>query len=501
MSDYHHGVRVTEVIEGTRPIRTVGSAVIGLVVTAPDAQPALAAGALLGDAANNNAIAVTAAAAGLPGNLISVALVDPGAVSQPLGVTVVGNAITVSLATDVGGAILSTAAEVIAALDAEALVSAANGDGSDGTGVAAVAKATALTGGEDEPFPLDTPVLIAGNRAKAAKLDAVGDGRGTGPMVMDAIFDQIAPIMVVVRVAEGVDEAATTSNVIGGVDGITGAHTGLQALLTAKSKLGVKPRILGAPGLDVQAVATELVSIADTLRAFDYVSASGCATAEEAVAYRNNFGSKRIMVIWPDFTIWDTATNTEAAGYATARALGLRAKIDNDIGWHKTISNVPVNGVVGIDKDVPWDLQDPNTLAGYLNANEVTTLINEQGFRFWGSRTCSADPKFAFESATRTGDILADTIAEAHLWAIDKDMSKTLINDIVEGIKAKFRELKGLGYIVDADAWVNEDINTVEVLEAGKFYIDYDYTPVPPLEQLNFRQRITNRYLVQLVQG
>lgn len=500
MPDYHHGVRVTEVTEGTRPIRTVNSAVIGVVVTAPDSQPALPASLELGAAANNNAIKITAATAGLPGNLITVALVDPGAASQALAVNVIGNAITVSLATDVDGSILSTAAEVITALDAEVLVGAVTGDGSDGSGIAEVAQATALTGGEDEPFPLDTPVLVAGNRAKAAKLDYVGDGNGTGPKVMDAIFDQIAPIMVVVRVAEGADAAATTTNVIGGVDGVTGAHTGLQALLTAKSKLGVQPRILGVPGLDVQAVTAELVSIADSLRGFVYASASGCATAEEAVAYRNNFGSKRLMPIWPDFTIWDTSLNAEAAGYATARALGLRAKIDNDIGWHKTISNVPVNGVIGIDKDVPWDLQDPNTIAGYLNAHEVTTLINMQGFRIWGSRTCSADPKFAFESATRTGDILADTIAEAHLWAIDKPMSKTLINDIVEGINAKFRELKGKGYIVDATAWLDEDINTVEVLEAGKLYIDYDYTPVPPLENLMFRQRITNRYLVQLVQ-
>jgi len=26
-------------------------------------------------------------------------------------------------------------------------------------------------------------------------------------------------------------------------------------------------------------------------------------------------------------------------------------------------------------------------------------------------------------------------------------------------------------------------------------YIDYDYTPVPPLEDLTFRQRITDSYL------
>ena len=34
------------------------------------------------------------------------------------------------------------------------------------------------------------------------------------------------------------------------------------------------------------------------------------------------------------------------------------------------------------------------------------------------------------------------------------------------------------------------------IVKAGKLYIDYDYTPVPPLENLMLRQRITDRYLV-----
>ena len=37
---YHHGVRVLELNEGTRPIRTVSTAVIGLVATAEDADAA-----------------------------------------------------------------------------------------------------------------------------------------------------------------------------------------------------------------------------------------------------------------------------------------------------------------------------------------------------------------------------------------------------------------------------------------------------------------------------
>ncbi|EFB70302.1 hypothetical protein PROVRUST_08564, partial [Providencia rustigianii DSM 4541] len=35
--DYHHGVRVVELNEGTRPIRTINTAIAGMVCTADDA--------------------------------------------------------------------------------------------------------------------------------------------------------------------------------------------------------------------------------------------------------------------------------------------------------------------------------------------------------------------------------------------------------------------------------------------------------------------------------
>ncbi|EEY6174093.1 phage tail protein [Escherichia coli] len=45
----------------------------------------------------------------------------------------------------------------------------------------------------------------------------------------------------------------------------------------------------------------------------------------------------------------------------------------------------------------------------------------------------------------------------------------------------------------------SEESNDAETLKAGKLYIDYDYTPVPPLENLTLRQRITDKYLANLV--
>ena len=339
-------------------------------------------------------------------------------------------------------------------------------------------------------FPLNTAVLITNTQAAVAKAGT----NGTLKTALQAMANQANSICVVVRVAAAEDEAAQTANVIGTVDA-TGKYTGAKALLLAKAKLGVQPRIIGAPGLDTQAVATELATIAKKLRAFAYVYAWGCKTKEEVVAYRDAFAARELMVIWPNFVAFNVDTAQTETVPAVAVAMGLRAKIDNEIGWHKTLSNVAVNGVTGIDADVTWDLQDPATDAGYLNSNEITTLIQHDGFRFWGSRTCSDDPLFAFENYTRTAQIMADTIAEAHMWAIDKPMHGSLVNDMLEGIKAKQREWTRRGYLMGGDAWYDPELNSKDTLKAGKLYIDYDYTPVPPLEDLTFRQRITDSYL------
>src|SRR5690606_14354184 len=134
-----------------------------------------------------------------------------------------------------------------------------------------------------------------------------------------------------------------------------GSYTGMQALLAAQAQLGVKPRILGAPGLDNQEVVTALVTVAQKLRAMVYVSAYDCASVADALTYRDEFGARELMLIWPDFVAWDTATSTSKSVPAAARAMGLRAKIDEEIGWHKTLSNIAVNGVTGLSKDGFWD--------------------------------------------------------------------------------------------------------------------------------------------------
>ncbi|SUH07638.1 major tail sheath protein [Salmonella enterica subsp. enterica] len=70
------------------------------------------------------------------------------------------------------------------------------------------------------------------------------------------------------------------------------------------------------------------------------------------------------MLIWPDFINFDTVLKADADGLRLRPCARPACKIDEQIGWHKTLSNVGVNGVTGISADVFWDLQDPQPMRG-----------------------------------------------------------------------------------------------------------------------------------------
>lgn len=356
-----------------------------------------------------------------------------------------------------------------------------------------VATATAPVGAAlnalNAAFPLNKAVLV---NDMSAAIGVAGTG-GTLRGVLTAISDQVTCPVVVVRVATGADAAGTDANVIGAT--VDGVKTGMQALLAAEAQLGVKPRILGAPGLDTQAVTAALIVVAQKLRGMAYAAANGVDTAA-AIAYRANFSARELMLLYPDFIAFDQVAAANAVSFGTARILGLRARIDREQGWHKTISNVEVQGVLGLTKDIQFDIQDSGCEANLLNAKEITALIRAGGgFRAWGSRTCSDEPLFAFESATRTAQVLLDTIGSGMMWAIDKPLRPSLVKDIVETINGKIRAMVSAGQLLGGKAWYDPAKNTPDTLKAGKLAIDYEYTPVPPLENLQLTQRITDTYL------
>ena len=431
-------------------------------------------------------------------------------------------------------------------------------------------------------FPLNTPVLIAGSRREAAKLDMLGTGEGTLPSAMDSIFDQAGAVTIVVRVEEGATDAETLANVLGGVDANTGQYEGVHAFLAAESVVGFAPRILIAPGFThtrvqggvtaitvntqgegytsapavtitggggtgataeavlgtganagkvvsvrvtkpgsgyttaptvtfsgggatTQATATasfgivgnavvaELVGIAERMRAV--IIADGPNTNDaDAIAYAGDFGSKRVYLVDPKVIKTDDtgATVTEWASPAVA---GLIAKSDNERGFWWSPSNQNINGIQGTARPIDFKLGDASARANLLNEMKVATIIRQDGFRLWGNRTLSSDQKWAFLCVVRTADIINDSLMRAHLWAVDRGITKQYVTDVVEGVNAYLRHLTNIGAILGGQCWADPDLNTPDQIAQGKIYFDFDFTPVYPAEHITFRSHLVNDYV------
>ncbi|MGT3260559.1 phage tail sheath subtilisin-like domain-containing protein [Yersinia enterocolitica] len=342
-----------------------------------------------------------------------------------------------------------------------------------------------------ETFPLNTPVLLTRVNNVLGKAGKTGSLYKT----LKAIADQTSPKVIVVRVATATDEAdaKTQSQLIIGGTTEGGSYTGMYAFLTAEQKVGYRPRILAAPDYDTEEVTSALCVIAQNLRAFVYANCYGCKTMAEAITYRAKFAYRELMLIWPDFIAYNPLTGKNEIFPAPAYACGLRALIDNNHGWHKSLSNISVNNVLGISQDVFWSLQAEDSDANELNNKEITTLIKRNGFRFWGNRVTDTNA-YIFEVYTRTAQILADSIAEAQFEAIDEPLTPTNVKDVVSGINGKLSALVTQGRLIGAECWFDILDNPTTGLRQGQVRIRYKYTPVPPMEDLTMYQTFTDEY-------
>jgi len=367
--------------------------------------------------------------------------------------------------------------------------------------------------------PVNVPTLLLGSLSEAVEIFG-SDKSFTIPAALDLIFKQTGAMVVVVNVADPTKTAHKTSNVldptkitlsdiVGGVDSGTGKYTGVSALLAANSEVKVQPRILIAPGFTHQTpldeddeptanpVVAALLTAAEILRA---IIVADCPNTNktDAVNYAGDWGSPRIYPVFPWVKVLNTADNTIVSRPSSSCIAGLIAKSDNERGFWWSPSNMVINGIVGTSKPVDFALGNTICTANFLNEHGVATIIQQDGFRLWGNRTVSSDVKWIFLQTRRTADMINDSLLKAHLWAVDRNITKTYIEDVLEGVNNYLRYLKSIQAIIDGKAFINPELNTPSQIAQGKVTFDFDFTPPYPAEHITFRSRMTDEYLVEL---
>jgi len=363
-------------------------------------------------------------------------------------------------------------------------------------------------------FPLNTPVVVSGSATLAAKLTsltpAVGVDFGTLPGAMQDIFDNIGAVVVVVRVAAGITDTATETNIIGAALA-DGTFTGIQALAHAESTLGYKPRILIAPGYTHQKAAdpvnvgmflanpvvAALNVMAGRLRAVALIDGSNTTNAD-AFTRATDFDSKRLFLIDPWITVLDTLSAAYVTRPASASTAGLIAATDNSLGYWRSPSNQPMPAVLGLGRPIDFVMGDATSTANLLNAQNITTIVRNQGYRLWGNRTLSSESKWAFLCVVRVADILADSIVAAMLWAVDRNITKNYVTLVVEEVNNYIRGMVTDGAIIGGSCWCDPDLNPADSVAAGDMFFDFEFTPAYPAEDVTFRSHLTDKYVSEI---
>lgn len=356
-----------------------------------------------------------------------------------------------------------------------------------------IGMANTYTPGADRASP-NVPVQLTSYREAVA---AFGEGSEIAKAAR-AIYAQSKAVIVGVGVAAAGEAPALTSAIIGGVSA-GGARTGLQALLDAKSKFNVQPRLILAPGFSgTHAVATAMDALAAKLRGIGIVDGPN-TDDEAAIAYAANFGSKRLYMVDPGALQYDTILNTDVAVPASPFAAGLFAQTDAAIGFWASPSNKELVDVTGTKRPIEFLDGDETCRANLLNNAFIATIIRDGGYRLWGNRTLSADPKWSFVTRVRTLDMVMDAVLMGTKWAVDRGITATFVKDVTESVHAFMRDLKRQGALINFEVYADPELNTATQIEQGKVYWNIRFSDVIPAENPIFRFEVTNQWLTEVL--
>lgn len=556
-----HGIDTIEIDDGIRPIRTVRSAIIGLIGTAPDADASIFP--------LNEPVAIV----GNP--RIAASLGDDGTLKDSIdrifdqaGATVVvirveeGETIGETRANIAGNAVdgdgmwgfLQSRAKT--GLVPKIIVAPGFTDYRVTDGVTDVTVDVAGSGYTTAPVITFNPA--PGNEVTATGTSTLTDDEvsaadvtedGAGYLVAPTVTFEAAPVGDGNRTAVGVailGSGSSADKVIAVVvtDGGSGylaapdvtfsdppppeplispsftalMGTGLNIGTIVEVRIdnpgeGVAPGstiTIAAPTSGVQATATlalgsarnpivsEALGIIERMRAV--IIADGPSTTDAAaIIYRGDYGSKRVYVVDPKVLVYDGLTNSHVAFPASPCVAGIISRMDNSKGFWWSPSNQEIFGITGMSRPVDFNISDVNSQANYLNENEVATIIRHEGYRLWGNRTTSSDPNWAFLSVRRTADMVYESLEEAFLWAVDRPFSQNNIVEIAESVNAYLRHLRAVGAILNGHAWIDPTVNTKDQMLQGILSVDFDIEPPAPIEHLRFRAHRNPDYYEELI--
>lgn len=343
-------------------------------------------------------------------------------------------------------------------------------------------------------FPYGKPILVRGGDDDAS---GVGDA-GTLKDCIDGARDQLGSYIFAIRIEEGVDFAATISNLVGDADAMTGVH----ALKRIKPLFGMDIVNVAMSGFTVgpdklpTAAVQELKGILDELDATAFVTGP-CTNITDALAYEAALGGGRITQIAQMCLVWDSVADEYVAQPACSRFAGVEARMARERGvWH-SVSNKDIYGIGGVEPEITYGAQ-----ANLYNEKAISVIVNHgSGYVTWGGRLSGAEDLWVFRPVRITADFVNRAITKGYLPYVDKPFSAANLKFMLESGNAALKSFKDEGALIGGKMWFEENLNTPINLASGRVRFSLDLEPPAPMEDIGFTAHRNITYYLDLTKA
>lgn len=454
MDIYLHGIETIEKNDGPRPVVTIDTGIIGLVMTAPNADADLWP--------LNKCVAIHGYQ-GFPGGL-GTAGTGPAAIEAIFDQATRASQTIVAVRVTEGVNAAATMANILGNPLTKTGMHALRDAQSELNLKPKLLIAPGFTSSKPTDGVLSIAVTNGGSGYTSAPAVAITGGAGNGAQAIAIVEDGEVTEIVITNPGQAYTSAPTVAFSGGG-------GTGAAATATL--------------GTVSNPVTVELLTIANRLRACVIVDGPNTNSAA-AVAYRMDYATDRLLIVDPFVKV--ARGSSIVSEPASARVAGLQARVDYEEGFWFSPSNHVIEGIVGAARVVEHSLNDPSAESQYLNKNDVATIVRSPsgGYKLWGSRVPSGDTLRPFWSVRRAHDTIIESIERAHEPFIDKPFGVQVLLDIAETVNAALRRWKALGATLGGKVWLDRGLNTAETWLNGHLYVSYDAEGPAPIEHITF---------------
>lgn len=344
-----------------------------------------------------------------------------------------------------------------------------------------------------EGILLDTLKVLNNTTELVKNVDYVAEFNSSGYVVISLVPGGAGDGANSIKVSSvSVDpEAVTPDDIIGGYEAEKGRYTGIECVKIVRSKLGVTPGLLLAPGWShIPAVASALDSKStlsgsyrnenivdiDTTRANVY-------TKVKEVKEEDGITGVHTLACWPKVIVGGKEL------YYSALLGAMLAYTDaaNDDCPNLSPSNKLV-GIGGIvlegGEEVNLEIIQANT----LNSFGVITAINDEGWRAWGNNMACypavTDVKDRWINCRRFFSWWGNTFINTFKSKVDDLMNNTLIETVVDTENIRGNSLVQEGKCAGARMEYNPEDNPKAKLLDGKIKFKQYLAQFTPAESI-----------------